>query len=126
MNRPTSNGKVGLTMCLPTMGSIKLRMPSTSVSTTNWLLVGMSCGCLTINRIISIIRIESTQLVTIELVTGNPSTVVSSVAFGLIAACADGVTNSKPEAIGTNLMNRVKDNCRKVLISANSDNLKGT
>ena len=70
------------------------------------------------------IRMESAQLVTMELVTGSPRKVVSSVAFGLSAACADGNINSKPQAVGANLMSRLKENCRKILISANSDNLK--
>ena len=70
-NSPLRSQKEGKNTFLPTIGSIIPRIPPITDSTTNWPLVGMSCGRPTNNLISKTSPNETTQLVTIELVMGN-------------------------------------------------------
>jgi hypothetical protein len=69
------------------------------------------------------IRADSTQLVTMELVMGIPPMFVSSVAFGLIA-CAEGTSMLPAITIEAVLNTVLIGNFGKILISANPDSLK--
>ena len=89
MNSPDNSQKEGKKVFLPTIGSTSARNPPIADSTINWPLVGMSLGVLTniLTRII--IKIETTQLVIIELVMGNEPIRVISVEVKLTPSPAE-------------------------------------
>jgi len=71
MKSPESNQKEGKKTFFPTMGSVKDLNPPMADSTMSWPFVGINFGFFTRILTIRIIKNETTQLVTIELVIGK-------------------------------------------------------